>query len=480
MRRRALQIIVALILALVVTMSSGIVGWLQVRSAIIGPGVWNRLSQPSLMHDEDDRPWLWLGTRVTRAAWHFSIMPYRLAGGAPPESPVPEWSGLLSIRERLAESCIAGFPFPCFRAVTTRVDSDRVFIATATEGLDLARIHTFDIADRLNSTPGTLATTLPTHILWPRFLLNLAIYTSAIWAALCIPSAIRRIRRYLRHRRGDCLHCGYDLRDLRTCPECGLNAAPARDAPPQLNNLSTPSLPYPGTAPGRYTPGVMLSPAATSSPSPAYPWLSRLAGRFVVFEGPDGSGKTTQFRRFISACHAAALPVCEVREPGGTLVGGDVRKILLDPLHTAMSPRCEMLLYMASRAQLVDQVIKPALAQKRLVVADRFVPSTLAYQGAAGGLPAGEIEAVARVATQGVRPDLVVLFDVDEATAAARLSPLLDRMEAKGREFHRKVREGYHRQAEADPQHYAMIDATQSQEQVWEDLLSTLKARLAD
>jgi dTMP kinase len=128
----------------------------------------------------------------------------------------------------------------------------------------------------------------------------------------------------------------------------------------------------------------------------------------------------------------------------------------------------------------VDQVIKPALAQKKLVVADRFVPSTLAYQGTAGGLPIEEIRAVADVATQGVRPDLVVLFDVDEATAASRLSPLLDRMEAKGREFHKKVREGYHRQAQADPQHFATVDATQSQEQVWEDLLTTLRARLAD
>lgn len=223
-----------------------------------------------------------------------------------------------------------------------------------------------------------------------------------------------------------------------------------------------------------YTPLV----TATHTP-PALPWLPRLAGKFIVFEGPDGSGKTTQFRRFLSACQTAGVPVCEVREPGGTLVGGDIRKILLDPLHTAMSPRCEMLLYMASRAQLVDQVIKPALAQKRLVVADRFVPSTLAYQGAAGGLPSDEIQAVARVATQEVRADLVVLFDVDEATAASRLSPLLDRMEARGREFHAKVRAGYHQQAAADPQHYATIDATQSPERVWESLLSTLQTRLA-
>jgi dTMP kinase len=225
---------------------------------------------------------------------------------------------------------------------------------------------------------------------------------------------------------------------------------------------------------------VIPSPAAAAPPSQAYPWLARLAGKFIVFEGPDGSGKTTQFRRLISACHAAAVPVCEVREPGGTLVGGDIRGILLDPAHTAISPRCEMLLYMASRAQLVDQIIKPALAQKKLVIADRFVPSTLAYQGTAGGLPIDQIESVAKVATQGLNPDLVILFDVDEVTAAGRLSPLLDRMEAKGREFHRKVREGYHRQAAAHPQLFATVDASQGPDQVWEALLSTLRSRFAD
>lgn len=227
------------------------------------------------------------------------------------------------------------------------------------------------------------------------------------------------------------------------------------------------------------TPPTTSSTAARPA-APAHPWLTRLAGRFIVFEGPDGSGKTTQFRRLITACHAEGVPTTEVREPGGTLVGGDVRKILLDPLHTAMSPRCEMLLYMASRAQLVDQVIKPALAQGKLVVADRFVPSTLAYQGAAGGLPVDEINAVARVATQGVEPDLIVLFDVDEVTAASRLSPLLDRMEARGREFHSKVRSGYQEQAAARPDRYATIDATRSPEEVWQALLSTLQARLAD
>jgi dTMP kinase len=117
-------------------------------------------------------------------------------------------------------------------------------------------------------------------------------------------------------------------------------------------------------------------------------FLPSLAGRFLAFEGPDGSGKSTQFKRFVRACTEAGVPLCEVREPGGTEIGERIRAILLDKAHSDMALRCEMLLYMASRAQLVEQKIRPALAGGKLVLADRFVASTLAYQGAAGGLPA--------------------------------------------------------------------------------------------
>jgi dTMP kinase len=205
-----------------------------------------------------------------------------------------------------------------------------------------------------------------------------------------------------------------------------------------------------------------------------YPWLAALAGRFIVFEGPDGSGKTTQFRRLLGAAQRAGVPVCEVREPGGTGVGEKIREILLDHAHKDMSLACEMLLYMASRAQLVEQRIRPAMKRGELVLADRFVASTLAYQGSAGGMPARDILDVARVAMQGCRPDLVVVFDVDEATALKRMSPLLDRMEAKGREFHRKVRQGYLEQIASNPERYRKIDATLPEEQVWTSLMAVL------
>lgn len=203
-------------------------------------------------------------------------------------------------------------------------------------------------------------------------------------------------------------------------------------------------------------------------------WVNHLRGRFLVLDGPDGSGKSTQFRRLAEFLRRAGVPLIETREPGGTAVGEQIRTILLDPANADMHVRCEMLLYMASRAQLVAQRIQPALAQGQLVLADRFISSTLAYQGTAGGLAPCEILAVGEVAMGGVRPDLVILFDVDEQTAGRRLNPILDRMEQKGAEFHRRVREGYLQQAQAEPQRHLIIDARPEAEEVWASLVEAL------
>lgn len=207
-------------------------------------------------------------------------------------------------------------------------------------------------------------------------------------------------------------------------------------------------------------------------------WARKLAGRFVVFDGPDGSGKSTQFRRFAAMVQQAGVPLCEVRDPGGTPTGERIREILLDRSLTGMTVRCETLLYMASRAELVEVRVMPALSRGEMVLADRFVSSTLAYQGAAGGVPASEIAAVAKMATRGLMPDLVVIFDIDERGAAKRLSPLLDRMEAKGAEFHRKVRKGFLDQAAADPARYLVVDASRSEEEVWEALVAAVRERV--
>lgn len=223
-------------------------------------------------------------------------------------------------------------------------------------------------------------------------------------------------------------------------------------------------------------------------------WLARLAGRFLVFEGPDGSGKSTQLKRLVALAAAHALPVCEVREPGGTDVGERIRQILLDKNHSDMALRCEMLLYMASRAQLVETRIAPALAAGHVVIADRFVSSTIAYQGAAGGLPRAEIDAVTGVACGGVRPDLILIFDVDEQTAAQRAgiiappnkgrrgdaasgSLFADRMEDRSREFRRKVRESYLAQAREAPASHAVINAGRGPDEVWGALCLALGER---
>lgn len=208
--------------------------------------------------------------------------------------------------------------------------------------------------------------------------------------------------------------------------------------------------------------------------------VAALPGRFLVFEGPDGSGKSTQLRRFTASCEVSGIHPLEVREPGGTLIGESIRSLLLDHGDEDIDPRCEMLLYMASRAQLVERVIRPALAAGRLVVADRFISSTIAYQGYAGGVPIDDVTAAAHIAARGAIPTQVIVFDVDPDTAATRLSPLLDRMEAKGRAFHERVREGYHRQIEAEPNRYIQVDASRPPDDVFNAFTTELTTRLKE
>ena len=209
-------------------------------------------------------------------------------------------------------------------------------------------------------------------------------------------------------------------------------------------------------------------------------WLQHLAGRFIVFDGPDGSGKTTQFVRFVRYCRDAGIDVCEVREPGGTSIGEQIRTILLHSDNTEMSLRCETMLYMASRAQLVEERIRPALERRQVVIADRFVSSTLAYQGAAGGISDQEILAVGNVAVGSIWPDLTMIIDVDEHVAARRLHPLLDRMEKKGVEFHRRVRAGFLAQAKAQPRKHRVVDGTADAESVFATVLEAIAERLGE
>ena len=206
-------------------------------------------------------------------------------------------------------------------------------------------------------------------------------------------------------------------------------------------------------------------------------WIQSLGGRFIVFDGPDGSGKSTQFARFAKHCRSAGLAVCEVREPGGTEIGEEIRTVLLDPANTRMSLRCEMMLYMASRAQLIEETIDPAIQRGDLVLADRFISSTLAYQGSAGGMDQQEILAVGRVAVAGHWPDLTVIFDVDGEVAGTRLDPQPDRVELKGANYQQKVRAGYLEQAAANPNKYLVIDAAPDADSVFAALLDGVAQR---
>ncbi len=184
-------------------------------------------------------------------------------------------------------------------------------------------------------------------------------------------------------------------------------------------------------------------------------WIQNLRGRFLVFDGPDGSGKSTQFQRCQIFAREAGLAVCAVREPGGTLIGESVRDILLNPIHQNMDMRCEMLLYMASRAQLLTERVIPALQRGELVLADRFISSTLAYQGHGCGLPFDEIDAVAQIVLRDTQPDAYLLFDVSGDTSRARLAARHaektsrgaavagDRIEMRDEDYHARVRAGY-------------------------------------
>ena len=181
--------------------------------------------------------------------------------------------------------------------------------------------------------------------------------------------------------------------------------------------------------------------------------------RFVVLEGIDGSGKSSQIQPLAAWLRDRGIEVVTCRDPGATAVGDAVREILLHRREIEMAAATEMLLYMAARAQLVAEVIRPALARGAWVVSDRFLLSNVVYQGHAGGLDPDSIRRVGEVATQGLAPDRVLLLDVEPATAAARLDRPLDRLESRGDEYRARLREGYLREAAADPARIRIIDA---------------------
>lgn len=188
--------------------------------------------------------------------------------------------------------------------------------------------------------------------------------------------------------------------------------------------------------------------------------MSETPGRFVVFEGPDGGGKTTQAAALADWLRALGREVVPCRDPGGTGLGDRLRELLLTRSGIATGMRSEMLLYMSSRAQLVEEVIRPAIARGAVVVGDRYLLSNVVYQGHAGGLDVDDIWRVGHAATGGLMPDLTLVLDVPPAVASARIGPPRDRIEDRGEEYRARVREGFLRAAGDYPASIAVVDGS--------------------
>jgi dTMP kinase len=188
--------------------------------------------------------------------------------------------------------------------------------------------------------------------------------------------------------------------------------------------------------------------------------------RFIVLDGMDGAGKSSQVGPLADWLASRGRPVTTCRDPGSTAVGDAIRAILLDRHDLELAPTAEMLLYMAARAQLVAEVVAPALARGEWVVADRYLLSNVVYQGHAGGLDPEAIRAVGGVATGGLVPGLVLVLDVDLETAVRRLDRPLDKLENRGASYRARLRAGYLREAAAAPDTIRVIDATVTPDEV--------------
>ena len=215
--------------------------------------------------------------------------------------------------------------------------------------------------------------------------------------------------------------------------------------------------------------GAMLDTLEVPVVSPKRP------GVFLTLEGPDGCGKSTKARMLVAELEAAGREVVHLREPGGTAISEKVRSILLDPENAGMSPECELLLYEASRAQLVNEVIVPALDRGAVVVCDRFFDSTYAYQAFARGLDEGLVRRANRIGCCGVVPDRTIVFDLSSEESYERATRHgIDRMEAEGISFQERVREGYLAIAEAEPDRVRVVNGSGEKAEVYGRMVDQL------
>jgi dTMP kinase len=204
---------------------------------------------------------------------------------------------------------------------------------------------------------------------------------------------------------------------------------------------------------------------------------------FITVEGPEGSGKSTQLPALAAFLEEAGYSVVLTREPGGTAIGDQVRDCLHDVNNTEMEPATEFLLYSASRAQLVREVILPALAEGKVVLCDRYADSSIAYQGYGRDLDREELRTITEFATGGLKPEVTFLLDIDvEKGLSRRISGAeeMNRLDLETIAFHQRVRKGYHQLAALDPDRWILIDAAQSPDEIQRQLRAITLARLTE
>ena len=200
-----------------------------------------------------------------------------------------------------------------------------------------------------------------------------------------------------------------------------------------------------------------------------------MTGRFIAFEGGEGSGKSTQAARL-----AERLGALLTHEPGDSPLGAALRALLLDSTQLDITPRAEALMMAADRAQHVAEVVRPALAEGRTVITDRYIPSSIAYQGYGRQLDPREIANLSAWATQELWPDLVILLEVPLSVSVERTGGARDRLEDAGRDFHRRVHDGFLQQAIADAERFAVVDGTLDEEAVAEQIWQIVSIRFPD
>ena len=193
-----------------------------------------------------------------------------------------------------------------------------------------------------------------------------------------------------------------------------------------------------------------------------------MKGKFITLEGSEGSGKSTQSALIVEYLKAKKFPVMLLREPGGVKVSEKIRDILLDVKNTTIGDECETLLYMAARAQLVKEVLKPALEKGQIIICDSFMDSTIAYQGWGYGVDIKAIEQIGELTVGGLKPDLTLLFDIDTSQGLSRTNAKKDRIELRSLEYHSRVRQGYLDIAKKDPKRVKVIQVDAPKEEIFE------------